>query len=189
VSDSSTAPPNPPKDDIPARELSRKERTLAGVPGILAAAAGGYSVFVSDNQAGTAALMLFAALFLLMAVQGTPLKRMAKDSFELERRTPPGVVAEKALEKSGAGDSDQAQAYIEGAADANPAIASAPVVQDASALVYVERVSQALDRVITVDHEILSSNKPHRRFENFRYADLLVRDRTHPDAPPVAVYW
>jgi hypothetical protein len=91
--------------------------------------------------------MVFGAVFMLLAVQGTAIRRATRESVELERRARPVEVAEKALEKSEAGDSDQAQAYIEGAADADPAIASAPVVQDTSALLYVRRVAQALVRL------------------------------------------
>src|SRR6516162_7951910 len=49
---------------------------------------GGYAVFEKSNQAGTAMLLILAAIFLLIGVQGTPLIKFGSSSgsVELERR-------------------------------------------------------------------------------------------------------
>jgi hypothetical protein len=52
------------------------ERLLAGIVGAAAGAAGTYTVFETSNQAGSAALIVVGAAFLLVGVQGTRLIRL-----------------------------------------------------------------------------------------------------------------
>lgn len=72
----------------PWKPLSGIERTSAGVVGVAAGGAGAFALFVTDNQAGTAAMLVIAVAFLLIAIQGTPLTRFGsgEHAIELERR-------------------------------------------------------------------------------------------------------
>ncbi|MEV6123860.1 hypothetical protein AB0M23_25685 [Streptomyces sp. NPDC052077] len=53
--------------------LARWAQVGAGIVGTLLTGGGGVAVFVSDNQAGTVALVLAGAIFLLMTFGGAPL--------------------------------------------------------------------------------------------------------------------
>jgi hypothetical protein len=68
--------------------LIRWERVSALVIGSVCGGAGGYAVFERSNQVGAAMLLILAAIFLLIGVQGTPLIRFGSSSgsVELERR-------------------------------------------------------------------------------------------------------
>lgn len=72
----------------PWEPLSRTERASAGAVGGLAGIAGAAALFITDNQAGTAAILVIAVAFLLIAIQGTPLTRFGsgEHAIELERR-------------------------------------------------------------------------------------------------------
>ncbi len=56
--------------------MTRRERQGALGIGVAAGVAGGYAVFASSNDAGTAVLLLIALVFLLAGVEGTPLVRV-----------------------------------------------------------------------------------------------------------------
>ncbi len=64
------------------------ERICAGLIGVVLCGFGVWAVFASENQAGSAILLLVAAAFLFLAIQGTALTRLGGDSagIELERR-------------------------------------------------------------------------------------------------------
>lgn len=64
------------------------ERRVAFALGLLFAGPGGWAVFSSSNQAGSVALLLMGAAFLLIGVQGTPLIKIGGSTanVELERR-------------------------------------------------------------------------------------------------------
>src|SRR5580698_6721018 len=64
------------------------ERICALAIGVACGGAGGYAVFEKSNQAGTTMLLILAAIFLLIGVQGTPLIKFGSNSgsVELERR-------------------------------------------------------------------------------------------------------
>jgi hypothetical protein len=68
--------------------LVKWERICALAIGVICGGAGGYAAFERSNQAGTAMLLILAAIFLLIGVQGTPLIRFGSSSgsVELERR-------------------------------------------------------------------------------------------------------
>ena len=66
-------PPGTPSQ--PGRPLLNWERAVAIIIGTAFAGVAIYALFNSANQAGTAALLLAAAAFLLMGVQGTALVR------------------------------------------------------------------------------------------------------------------
>src|SRR5690349_5840152 len=75
-------------DGEPLEPLVKWERICALAIGVICGGAGGYAVFERSNQAGTAMLLILAAIFLLIGVQGTPLIRFGSNSgsVELERR-------------------------------------------------------------------------------------------------------
>lgn len=69
-----TAPPS--EDREPGDRLPMGARIAATVFGLTGTGAGGWAVFSTDNQAGTATLLLIGAVLLLIGVQGTPLRRL-----------------------------------------------------------------------------------------------------------------
>jgi hypothetical protein len=77
-----------PNADLESVPLSKIERSAAISLGVLATTAGSWAVFATENQAGSAALILIGAAFCLMGLQGTPLIRFGSgnNSLELERR-------------------------------------------------------------------------------------------------------
>jgi hypothetical protein len=77
----------PPADDGTAEPLPLWARVASIVVGVLATAAGAYAVFVSDNQAGTAFLLLIGAVLLVLGMQGTPLRRFASGDNSVELAT------------------------------------------------------------------------------------------------------
>ena len=60
----------------PAHLLTRRERQIAVGIGALAGIVGGYAVFATSNQAGTAMLLVISLVFLLVGLEGTPLMRL-----------------------------------------------------------------------------------------------------------------
>lgn len=187
VSDASPASSNPSEretpeeeDATPVRELVHWERWVAGFAGAAAAGAGGFSVFVSDNQAGSTALMVFGAVFLLLAVQGTAIRRATRESVEMERRSAPRRIVTEAREKINAGEPDQARAYIEGASESSPEVADDDRVLLAAGYAYAEQISETLLRLA-------------RRKPNFdviigrQHAEVFVRNRMDPDRAAIRV--
>jgi hypothetical protein len=75
--------PQPPDVDL-VDPLAPWARTLSLVFGVGATGFGGYAVLASDNQAGTAFILLTGAVLLLMGLQGTPLRRLGSGEHSLE---------------------------------------------------------------------------------------------------------
>lgn len=57
-------------------------RRSSGVVGVVSAGLGAWSVFLNTNQAGSAALLLLGALFILMAMSGRVPDRITKEGIE-----------------------------------------------------------------------------------------------------------
>jgi hypothetical protein len=57
---------------------------LALALGCVAGGVGGYAVFASENQAGTALLLLLSGVFVLVGLQGTPLRRLTSGENSVE---------------------------------------------------------------------------------------------------------
>jgi hypothetical protein len=95
--------------------LVKWERIFALTIGTICGGAGGYAVFEKSNQAGTAMLLILAAIFLLIGVQGTPLIKFGNSSgsVELERRRRRKVqeAVEQANEENNA---EKAEGILEG---------------------------------------------------------------------------
>ncbi|GAB3816572.1 hypothetical protein [Micromonospora zhanjiangensis] len=102
---------NSPEDRFEPEPLGRWERLGASALGLVGAAGGGWAVFATDNQAGSAVLVVIGAAFLLMGVQGTPLIRVgsAESGVELERRR---RRVEKAIEQARQEESPEVAAGI-----------------------------------------------------------------------------
>ncbi len=96
------------------------ERLVALGVGITSGGAGGYAVFATSNQAGTAVLLALAAVFCLVGIQGTPLIRFASgsNSIELDRRR---RSIDQAIEEAKAEENlDKAAGIVQGAVIAEP---------------------------------------------------------------------
>ncbi|MBM0231420.1 hypothetical protein JNW91_05800 [Micromonospora sp. STR1_7] len=129
-------------DDFQTEPMIAWERVVAGVLGAVAGGAGGAAVFVTDNQAGSAALALIGAAFLFVAVQGTPVIRLGagSNSLELGRRRQRRAIQAAEAEREH-GNFDAASGIIEGARIADPEIEELPEYR---ALWYEDRVAKAL---------------------------------------------
>jgi hypothetical protein len=95
--------------------LVKWERICALTIGVICGGAGGYAVFEKSNQAGTAMLLILAAIFLLIGVQGTPLIKFGSSSgsVELERRRRRKV--QEALEQANEeNNAEKAEGIVEG---------------------------------------------------------------------------
>lgn len=100
--------------DLP-EPLVKWERVCAMAIGAICGGAGGYAVYERSNQAGAVMLLVLAAVFLLIGVQGTPLIKFGSStgSLELERRRRRRV--EQALEQaSEEGSTEKAEGIVEG---------------------------------------------------------------------------
>jgi hypothetical protein len=103
-----------------------------------------WALFTSSNQAGTAALLLVAAAFLLIGVQGTALVRFGSGSasVELDRRVAAAVQrADEVAEQ----DPQLALGILEGAAIIEPRVG--PAASAFRAMSYESAVRRALERV------------------------------------------
>jgi hypothetical protein len=138
---------DPSPDDArarPSEPLRSWERAIALVIGTAFAVLAILALFISDNQAGTAALLLVAAAFLLIGVQGTALVRFGSGStsVELDRRLAAAVQrADEVAEQ----EPQLALGILEGAAIIEPSIG--PAASAARAMSYENSVRRALERV------------------------------------------
>lgn len=100
------------------------------------AGAGGAGVFLSENQAGTAVILLLGVIFLLMAVQGTAVRRITRDGGDFADR----IVEERTVEAIQATYEDQgpqaAQAALDAATAARPQLERSPAVAVMNAQFY-----------------------------------------------------
>lgn len=128
----------------PGRPLRPWERAVAIIIGAAFAGVAIFALFNSANQAGTAALLLVAAAFLLIGVQGTALVRFGSGttSVELDRRAAAAVQrADEVAEQ----DPQLAMGILEGAAIIEPRVG--PAASAFRAISYENAVRQALERV------------------------------------------
>ncbi|PPJ04114.1 hypothetical protein C5E51_26310 [Nocardia nova] len=110
---------------------------------------GVFAVFDSSNQAGTAALFVAAAAFLLMGVQGTPLAKFGSGDqavvFRERRRIQKQLLEKAAAEKTVEG----AEAYVNAAEIAAPSpVATGPDWAPLPAASYGDAFGAALQRVV-----------------------------------------
>jgi hypothetical protein len=149
----------PPRDPGPqhGRPLRGWERAAAVVIGTAFAGVAIYALFGSSNQAGTAALLVVAAAFLLIGVQGTPLIRFGSGpaSVELDRRAAAAVQrADEVAER----DPQLAMGILEGAAIIEPRVS--PAASAFRATAYKQEVRQALERLRPADATVAAAEPP-----------------------------
>ncbi len=144
VDDRTESDDTPDGQDDAWRELTSWERASASIAGVLMAAAGTASVFLSDNQAGSAVLVVVSAVLLLIGIQGTPLSRFGAgdNSAKFERGRVVGKLLEKGRHQA---DSEAARAYVDAASQIAPGIENS--VQ-ARSLLYETEVKLALQHVM-----------------------------------------
>jgi hypothetical protein len=75
--------PEIPEQQPDAAPLSRWERLAASLSGSALSGAGATAVFITDNQAGSVALLLVGVVLLVMAINGSPLTRARYQDYEL----------------------------------------------------------------------------------------------------------
>jgi hypothetical protein len=151
------ADPPPEARTHPGAPLRTWERVLALLIGVAFAVLAVFALFVTDNQAGTAALLLVAAAFLLIGVQGTALVRFGSGStsVELDRRLADAVRrADEVAER----DPQLALGILEGAAIIEPRIG--PAASAARAMNYESAVRQALERVQPAEATVTAAQPP-----------------------------
>lgn len=176
-------------DDGQLHGLGTWERWLAGLVGLAGIIAGGLGVFLSDNQAGTTAILLLGAVFLLMAVQGTAIIKAGKDTVELERRQKrvaldmTGRAAEEIEQK----DLPAAEAYREAAKAIDPSIRNDPAFKTVDDKIYTTSVMEAIIRVLELQDDADSFAKwpydiePVRAYEPMNGIDLTITNRADKD--------
>jgi hypothetical protein len=148
-----------------AEPLSRAVRVTAIAIGLVSGCGGGYAVFASSNQAGTAILLILSAMFLLIGVQGTSLIRFSTGSntVELERRK--RQIVERALKEATEEPGlERAEGIVEGIAIVEPSLPSLP---EAEARLYRRRLQYAIDEMGYFTAEVALS---------LLNADLHIRD-------------
>lgn len=130
-------------DEFETDGLSPIERWLAGIIGLILQSAGTTSVFITDNQAGSTALILVGALLIIIGLQGTPVTRASRESIELQQRRKLANQVEKLRDE---GDVDAAREAAVKAVDASPRLRRDPVVDALVAELYERSVSHAIYR-------------------------------------------
>lgn len=126
--------------------LNKGERAAALGFGTVFGGAGVAAVFLSENQAGTAALFLLAAALLLIGIQGTPLTRFGSgdNSAEFARRA-----ARDLLQNAGQQEDPRiAEGVVRAAEIVLEPTAGRPVHSGTSPMEYEYEVLAALHRVI-----------------------------------------
>ncbi|WP_330766950.1 hypothetical protein [Rhodococcus sp. M8-35] len=178
-------------DDGHPSPMDTWERWTAGVIGLVAGGAGGAAVFLSDNQAGTAALFIVAAAFLLIGVQGTPLRRFGsgEHSAEFERFRKARTKLQDAKEAKRAGDQEIAEILVDDAVRIDPSVENLPVVQEVR---YERRAADALRRASSRIPELNLTTAQVRDgaadfvlLVNGHYIDVVVKHRRGELGVPV----
>jgi hypothetical protein len=113
------------------------------VVGVALTAVGAIAVYATSNQAGTTALLLIGAVFVIIGLQGTPLVRASKDSIELRGRR----IAKKAKEIAGEGNPTEAENFVRGAIDADPRLSKAKSLNKVSADLYEISARHAVEKI------------------------------------------
>jgi hypothetical protein len=132
-----------PADD-PAALLRTWERTAASTIGGLAGIGGTVAIFITSNQAGTAALLIIAAAFMLIGLQGTPLSKLTSGSSTVvlaERKRISNKLVAVATQRD---DPKEASTYLEAASLVDPRFTNSPL---ANSFIYRQQVSDAMVRL------------------------------------------
>ena len=135
----------PEGDDGGSGPLAWWQRTLAGLVGVTMTGAGGYSVFKTSNQAGSATLLIFGCIFMISSLNGAQIQGLKlKDSdiswYKSKVRREYARAAEQEPPEEG-------RKILETLSSVDPQAARDPAVQRASGYVYARQVSEALHRI------------------------------------------
>lgn len=129
----------------PSRDLTGWERSGAGVIGVAGTIVGGVGIFLSDNQAGTAVILLLGVIFLLMAVQGTAVRRLTRDGGDFAERAAAERRAVDEIQQTYEDEGPKAaQAALEGATAARPELAQSPALGVINAQLHEREVIDAV---------------------------------------------
>jgi hypothetical protein len=125
--------------------LYAKQRWLAGGAAFLFGVPGGIAVFITANQIAAAAMLLAGAVFLLVAVQGTPVTKASAEGFEL---LPPRRVEESRKTIEETKGPKEAFYFVEGAVTAKPEIRKYKSIAHGLAASYEKWVIGELNQVV-----------------------------------------
>lgn len=133
-----------PSSDDAAAPLSRSERTVSGLVGLLAFGAGVAATFVADSEVGAGVLLAIGALFLLMSVTARPVisAKLGDNEIMLARRLIRTV--EEKLESA----SHEARAELAEAVLAAEPAAWRPISQKARWVLFEEELATALSQLL-----------------------------------------
>ena len=185
--ESSAGDPPVTRDDL-ADPLEPWARFLALALGLGASGFGCYAVLVSENQAGTALILLTGAVLLLLGLQGTPLRRLGSGEHSLElaalrrKQRAIEVIAEVTREQP----PEIAAAVIE-AVDAIEPHSRDPRLR---AMRYEAMVKEAIERVGGQVPSASGSSGPDFGFDLFARvpAGEVVVEVRHRSARPLSLY-
>ena len=135
----------PETEDGGSGPLAWWQRALAGLVGVAMTGAGGYSVFKTTNQAGSATLLIFGCIFMISSLNGAQIQGLKlKDSdiswYKTKVRREYAKVAEQEPPQ-------QARKLLDALSTVDPQAARDPLVQRVSVEVYVRQIFEALDRL------------------------------------------
>ncbi|MGW0409866.1 hypothetical protein ACWDZX_00885 [Streptomyces collinus] len=132
--------PEIPEQQPDAAPLSRWERLAASLSGSALSGAGAAAVFITDNQAGSVALLLVGVVLLVMAINGSPLTRARYQDYELfmarRRRQIVATINEDSPE--------EARQALQVLSTVDPGASRDPLVAQMSALVLQREVVNRL---------------------------------------------
>lgn len=111
--------------------------------GVSATGAGGYAIFVSSNQWGTAALIIAGAVMTLIGIQGTPLLRFTNSSTTVELASKRRRLESEVKEAQAQGDVAKAAGLAQGALIIEPRL----MRPEYRGLVYEQNVNLAFIRL------------------------------------------
>jgi hypothetical protein len=126
-----------------ADPLTRWQRLGSSVIGVGLAGAGAASVFTTQNQAGSVALLAVGGAFLLTAVSGLPIHGAKIKDWEFRM----AVVRRQVVERARSGPPEQAQAMLEILKALDPAADHDPAVAALEITVFENEVVAAVEAV------------------------------------------
>lgn len=181
------APIDEPDETASDHGLLVWERIVAGIVGLLAASVGGISVFISSNQAGSTALLLVGAIFLLLAVQGTAIRRATRESVEMDPRAARKRVIEKAQEVFEEHGIEKAEAFVDGATTRDPSLIGDERVVNFNGQLFEEHVFAQINTLdlsrCGLQYKLIVSREA--RVQSYRF-DAVIKRADREDAWIVA---
>lgn len=132
--------------------MSSQERLGACGLGVALSGVGATAVFLTQNQAGSTAMILVGAVFLLVGIQGTPISRASKDAIELRDRE----VTQQAKELVETEGAVEAERYLQGAVSADPRLLKTDSVSEMGFELWNLRLKQSLERIASTNDWIFT---------------------------------